>query len=346
MIRLVLLVLCLLGLADRALSADEVILRTTLDSETVIRVGQQVRLRVDVLGLDGWATIERLPRFKVSGAHVLRVETQGVRLNETIEGGSYTGQRYQWLVFPQRSGTLDVPAVPVQVSVKRFGPNVEPQLHSLETQAVDFEVAVPPGAEDLAGAVSTTRLQATQVTLEGLTLEVSPPETGAEGVSIEGSLSIENFSPKALAAGAAVLVLAVGLAGASRRWLLPAWHDYWERRRASELAYFKRFVDVAGTGNPRKALAALMRWIDRLDLPQSPARLETFAAHVGGEHAYRESSRLVSLVASDSDADVHWNWQPLVAAMKAARRQYLALSEPADSPTYADLPPLNPVVLD
>jgi BatD DUF11 like domain len=110
--------LCLV-LAPSLRAADEgVVLRAAIEPKADIWVGQQVRLLIDVLARDGWAQIHKFHPFEVPGASVLRVESQGTRLTDTISGATWTGQHYEWLVFPQRAGAITIPPIVVDVETK------------------------------------------------------------------------------------------------------------------------------------------------------------------------------------------------------------------------------------
>ena len=157
--------LCL-ALAPSLSAADEgVILRASIEPKTGIWVGQQVRLLIDVLGRDGWAQIRKFHPFEVSGASVLQVESQGTRLTDTVSGATWTGQHYEWLVFPQRAGAIAIPPIVVDVETKDLATQEATPVPDQKTPAVTFQAALPPGADQERGLISTTRLEASQ-TLE------------------------------------------------------------------------------------------------------------------------------------------------------------------------------------
>lgn len=141
---------------------EPIILRTSVEPDEEIWVGQRVILQVDVLVQDGWAKIKRARDFEVPGAFVVRLQTQGNRLEETIEGRTYSGQRYELSLFPQRGGTISVPSVPVEVEVKRWGTPAGDIVEHVKTPPVEFLVNVPPGAENIPELISTTKLEAEQ----------------------------------------------------------------------------------------------------------------------------------------------------------------------------------------
>jgi len=151
----------LLG-ARAALAADAVVLRLTLEPSQGILVGQQVRINLDLLGRDGWASLATPPRLELAGAWLMRIESQGTRLSETIDGDSYSGQRYQWLLFPQRAGAFKLPPLSVEVAVKDFAANGDAAALTLTTPALQFTATAPPGTQDIAGLITTSELSASQ----------------------------------------------------------------------------------------------------------------------------------------------------------------------------------------
>ena len=146
---------------SRTLAAEDIVFRSTVSPESPW-VGQKVLLRVDVLANDGWAQLKKIHEIEVDGAYVLRLETQGTRLSEVIDGGSYTGQRYEFMIFAQREGKFTIPPVPVDVEVTRWGSGAGKQAQRMSLAAVEFTVQTPPGAQGIRGLISTTDLRATQ----------------------------------------------------------------------------------------------------------------------------------------------------------------------------------------
>ena len=164
------------------LAEDDVILRTSVTPEAAW-IGQRVRLNIEVLGADGWAQIRDIGEIELPGAYLLRTESQGVRLSETIARVSYTGQRYQLSIYCQRPGKLEIPPIPVTVSVKQWGVNAAETPHEMSTPSASLECRVPPGAEGIQGLISTNRLEADQSWS-------SSPDTSATGDAITRNVSL------------------------------------------------------------------------------------------------------------------------------------------------------------
>lgn len=148
-------------ICTRLFAAEDIVLRIDADPDEPW-VGQKVTLHVDVLAKDGWARIRKVGDAEITGGYLLRLESQGTRLAETINGGSYTGQRYEVLFFGQRSGDLRIPEIPIIVEIKRWGGNAETVSSQLRTPAKTIQVRLPDGAEGMNGLISTTEFNAKQ----------------------------------------------------------------------------------------------------------------------------------------------------------------------------------------
>ena len=148
-------------LCPAASAAGDIVVRTAVEPAEAW-VGQRVVLKVDVLGEDGWAQIKRFGDVDLPGAYLIRTDSQGTRLQEIIDGVSYTGQRYEVSVYPQKGGVIDVPPLPVEVTVKTWGVGASQTVQQKQAPAATINAKLPPGAEAIHGLVSTTRLSATQ----------------------------------------------------------------------------------------------------------------------------------------------------------------------------------------
>ena len=125
-------------------------------------IGQRVVVRVDVLAEDAWAQLAEIGQVTVPGAYVLPPPDEGTRLQQTIDGRAYGGQRYEWWVYPQRAGRLRLSVPPVAVRVRRFGSAAGDRVSRIEPPAVTIHSRVPPGAEGIDGLISAAELSAEQ----------------------------------------------------------------------------------------------------------------------------------------------------------------------------------------
>ena len=153
--------LAFIFLGNVSQAADDILFRTNVTPEGPW-IGQQTLLKIDVLAKDGWAQLKKVGDLEIDGAYVMRLESQGTRLNEVIDGDSYTGQRYEFMIFAQRDGDLTLPATPVDVEVTRWGADGGKNLQRMSLPVVEFTARTPPGGEGLRGLVSTSSLTAGQ----------------------------------------------------------------------------------------------------------------------------------------------------------------------------------------
>jgi hypothetical protein len=147
--------------SDSVPAAEEIILRTAVTPEEAW-IGQKVVMHVDVLAKDGWAQLKKVTDAEVDGAYLLRLESQGTRLNETIDGDSYTGQRYDFMLFAQRDGKITVPPALVDVEIKTWGADGGARIERMSLPLVEFVARTPLGAEGIRGLISTRNLTASQ----------------------------------------------------------------------------------------------------------------------------------------------------------------------------------------
>ncbi len=149
-----------------ACSAGDVIIRTQVEPSSPW-VGQKVTLTIDVLARDSWATINSFPLLDVPGAHLLRYETQGTRLNENISGVSYSGQRYEVLLFAHQSGELTIDPFPVEVSVKTWGTDASTRTENLTTEPLSLSVVPQDGVDPGSYLPATSKFDAKQAWSSG-----------------------------------------------------------------------------------------------------------------------------------------------------------------------------------
>ena len=142
-------------------AADDIILRSSV-TPAEAWVGQRTLLHIEVLGADGWAQITDMGEPEIPGTYVMRTESQGTRLSETIGGTSYTGQRYQLSLYCQRAGQVAIPALPATVTVKRWGATPPEISREAIIPAASLICRLPPGAGGIRDLISTTRLEAHQ----------------------------------------------------------------------------------------------------------------------------------------------------------------------------------------
>ena len=178
----ILLALVLLK-CSAALAAGDIVLRSSVQPEEAW-VGQRVILQIDVLGSDGWTQITRFDDVEIPGAYLMRADSQGTRLQETIDGTSYSGQRYEFSIYPQAAGAIEIPVIGVEVTTRAAGVDTGASVRQAQAPAVTILSNIPAGAENIRGLVSTTQFTAEQSWQ-------SLDETPEVGDALERTLSLQ-----------------------------------------------------------------------------------------------------------------------------------------------------------
>ena len=132
-------------------------------------VGGLVELQVDVL-TDTWFTSAAiLPELKLDGALVTPPDGQAQHLNQTIDGQSFSGLRYSYLITPNVARRFDIPPLTVSAT-----PGQASTAISAQSQPLHFSAAQPPGFKP-----GETPLVASDVRLsQSLTNSATPLKTG------------------------------------------------------------------------------------------------------------------------------------------------------------------------
>ena len=125
-------------------------------------IGQKVVLRLDVLAKDGWAQVKSFRKIEVDGGFLRRYETQGTRLNETIDGTAYSGQRYEFLFFGLREGEFQLKSQPLEVEIKTWGTQSSSEILQQQTPPVSLQIRKPPDIPGKVPVVSSNRFRAEQ----------------------------------------------------------------------------------------------------------------------------------------------------------------------------------------
>jgi hypothetical protein len=150
-----------LVLAFPVRAAERALLEVTLPPTNAVWAGQRVTFAVTLLVQGQFAGSPNFDAAAVAGAILLKPAERPLLGTREAHGETYTSQRHEFVLFPQRAGPCSVPPIQVRfASRERYGdPMVE---HQLRTAAFEVEARVPPGARRGEVLVSTTELEATE----------------------------------------------------------------------------------------------------------------------------------------------------------------------------------------
>lgn len=134
--------------------------RTKVDPASGAWVGQAVNLDVEVLTTTWFRGVNDFPTVRIPGCVVVVPRTSGGNFSERIDGETVSGVRRRYLVYPQRDGRFEVPALDVTATVADA--NAQPIKVTVQTSPVSFSVRRPAATEGLSSWVTTPSLQVTE----------------------------------------------------------------------------------------------------------------------------------------------------------------------------------------
>ncbi|CAA6697396.1 MULTISPECIES: BatD family protein [unclassified Lentimonas] len=142
-------------------AAEDIVVRTNISPESVW-VGQRMTLQIDVLGKDGWAQISDIDAVEIPNCYLLPSGNSRVRLQERIEGADYSGQRYELSLYPQRNGSIDIPALSLPVKIQTWGAGAGTNEQVVTTEPRSIEAKLPAGVQNVHSFVASSKFTATQ----------------------------------------------------------------------------------------------------------------------------------------------------------------------------------------
>ncbi|NMQ17880.1 hypothetical protein E4P82_00875 [Candidatus Competibacter phosphatis] len=154
---------CLLCLAGMLLCghslAQEAKVRTSLDTQDTIWVGQKVTVVVELLAPGYFSSAASFDLPDPQGVLLLPPMGHPLLSSETIDGTSYTVQRHELSAYPMRAGEQSVPAFSVRFEFTRTPMDTNTIAATLKTDSMPFTVKMPPGAESLGQVISARDLK-------------------------------------------------------------------------------------------------------------------------------------------------------------------------------------------
>jgi hypothetical protein len=123
-------------------------------------VGQRIPLVVELRVPGYFAGTPSFDLPRVPDILLMQLNQRPVVGSERIQDVSYTTQRHEFLILARRAGDYQIPAFAVRLKYKRGPLDKEAVSQTVSTEPVYFTAKTPPGAEDLAGLLSTNELKA------------------------------------------------------------------------------------------------------------------------------------------------------------------------------------------
>jgi len=182
---------------DELLQADKVRINTWLEPAEGIIARQQVNLQIEVATDKWFSGGARIGHFEIEDAIVLQREQ--FALNSTRRDGDITWTVQQWtlVVYPQRSGSFEVPAIPLTLSIA--GENLEVIRGETRTQSMTFSAELPAALQGQQDWVSTTDFEVNDSFDKSLE-QLKPGDALIRSISMTASNLPAMMLPKAIVA--------------------------------------------------------------------------------------------------------------------------------------------------
>jgi hypothetical protein len=121
--------------------ADRVRLKTWIEPQENIIARQQVNLQVEI-ATDRWFSGgSRIGDVEIKDAILLQREKFALNSSRSEDGTSWTVQQWTLVIYPQRGGLFEIPAIPVHLSIA--GDNLESIVGELQTEPFSFTASLP-----------------------------------------------------------------------------------------------------------------------------------------------------------------------------------------------------------
>jgi len=143
--------------APRPTEPKPVMVRSSLDPDSGVYVGQKVRLYIEVLTNTWFAKAPQYPELRIPHAICLELSQFGTNYTERIQGETYAIQRKEYVIYPQQGKRYTVPSLSVDIVYAR--PGETPGETTLSSPSLAFEARIPEQAQGVDYFVSTPRLQ-------------------------------------------------------------------------------------------------------------------------------------------------------------------------------------------
>lgn len=134
---------------------DKVRINSWVEPQDGIIARQQVKLQIEVATDTRFSGGAKIGHFEIKDAIVLQREKFAVNSTRTDGDKDWTVQQWTLVVYPLRSGSFEIPAIPITLSIA--GENLESITGKINTNPLVFSAKQPEALRGKKGWVATTR---------------------------------------------------------------------------------------------------------------------------------------------------------------------------------------------
>jgi hypothetical protein len=141
--------------------AGKPMVKAKIESMGKIWVGQKTVVVVKLYSPTYFSGVPKFDLPEVSGLVLMKVPGRPVIGSEQVGDDTYSVQRHELFIYPQRAGKVTIPSFPVQFGVAGVG-MATPSRHVLNTRQLHFTARMPAGAEHLQTLISAHKLDVSE----------------------------------------------------------------------------------------------------------------------------------------------------------------------------------------
>jgi len=136
---------------------DQLRIKVWIEPEVEIIAKQQVNLQIEVATNKRFSAGTQIGRFEIKDAIVMQREKFAINSVRQEGVTNWTVQQWSLVVYPQRDGEFNVPAVPLRLSIATD--NLNSIVGKVSTQAFSFNTKIPDEAKNKNKWVATNRFE-------------------------------------------------------------------------------------------------------------------------------------------------------------------------------------------
>ena len=142
---------------EQLLDSDRLRINSWIEPSDNIIARQQISLYIEIATDKSFSGGTRIGRFEIDDAIVLQREQFAVNATRSEHGKSWTVQLWTLVIYPQRDGVFEIPAIPLRLSIA--GEGSESIVGESNTAPLDFTAQIPAELQGKTSWIATTRFE-------------------------------------------------------------------------------------------------------------------------------------------------------------------------------------------
>ncbi len=142
---------------EELIGSDKLRIKSWIEPSENIIARQQINLYIEIATDKWFSGGTRIGRIEMDDAIVLQREQFAVNSTRSDGGKSRTVQLWTLVIYPQRGGTFEIPAIPLHLALA--GESQHSVIGKMNTDPLNFTARIPDALQDKTNWVATTRFE-------------------------------------------------------------------------------------------------------------------------------------------------------------------------------------------